>query len=488
MTLKRDTVKNVGIVASSKVFARVLSAITLVILARLLLPSDFGIVAIATVFISLLDQFSNLGIRAAVIQSRNDTEKVLKTGFTIRFAVSLFLFIIAFIGAPFWASFYENDSLTSVVRVISFILVLDAFRFFPEVGLVKKLDFKLVAIAEIIGRISYSLVAIILALSGFSYWSIVYGRIVQSVVQPTILLIYSPWKLSLTFDTKIAKELVHFGKYVFYAGIMAFIIGSLDNAVIGKVIGMSALGYYSIAFRWATMTTSELYLVTKQVMLPTYSSINTDIIKMRRAYLKTLKYTAMVSVPATFGVFVLAPEFVITVLGEKWAPAILPLRILCVLSLFGAFSGSTASVYISIGKPKISAYLNLMRLSALVIFIVPVAKLYGIVGVALLLSSVSMVLSPINLSILAKLLSIRTKQYIAVLAPPLFSSVIMVVLTLVLKTYVKTNFSTVLAFSWAYLIFLVVFAVVVYFISLFIFTKGRLKEDILLITSNLIAK
>ncbi len=484
MTLKRKTVKNFGIVGGSKMFARMLSAITMVILARILLPSDFGIIAIATVFISLLDQFSNFGIGTAIIQSNRDTERVLSTGFVIRLSVSLFLFIVAFIGAPFWASFYEDNSLTSVVRAISFILILDAFKFFPETGLVKRLDFKLVAVAEIIGKISYSFVAIVLALSGFSYWSIVYGRIVQSIIEPVVLMIYSPWKLSLSFDTKIAKELVNFGKYVFFAGILTMIALSLDTAVIGKVIGMSALGYYVIALRWATITTSELYTISSRVMFPTYSSINTDLIKVRNAYLKTLKYISMVSVPAVFGIFILAPEFVITVLGEKWAPAILPLRILCINSLFGALSGGSGSVYISIGKPKFPLYLNLINLSILVIFIVPAAKIYGIVGVAILAASIRTVIFPINFSIMAKSLSIRKKQFMDVLFPPIFSSVLMVLLTWILKTIIKTNFSTVLTFSVVYLFSLVMFAVVVYFISLFIFTKGELKEDLLTLLSN----
>ncbi len=488
MTLKRKTVKNIGLITGLKIFARIFATITLIILARLLTPSDFGIVAIATVFISLMDRFTDLGVSSAVIQKKGDIENLLKTGFTIRFTLSFFLFILTFLAAPLWGNFYGDKAITQVVRVISIMLVIDSFKFFPTTKLVKRLDFKLVAFAELIGRISYSLVAIILALSGFSYWSIVYGRIVQAIIEPVILFIYSPWKLSLSFDVAIARELFGFGKYVFYAGFMGFIIVNLDNAVIGKVIGMSALGYYSIAYRWATLTTSELSRITSQVMFPTYSSINTDLVKLKRAYLNTLKYTSMLSVPAAFGVLAVAPEFVITVLGEKWAPAILPLRILCVLSLVGAFSVSNGGLYLSIGKPKIPAYLNLIRLSALVIFIVPIAKLYGIVGVALLLSIVSMVIFPISLTLISRLLSIRKKQFMDILFAPTFSSIIMVVLVLVLKTYVKTVFPGVLTFSWAYLISLVVFAVVIYFISLFIFTKGRLKEDILTITSNLAAK
>ena len=158
--------------------------------------------------------------------------------------------------------------------------------------------------------------------------------------------------------------------------------------------------------------------------------------------------------------------------------------ILSINSLFGAVSGLSVSLFISIGKPKISAYLNFARMFLLVLLIVPAAQLYGIVGVAALLTLIGIIISPINLSILVRYLSINKKQLTTVLFPSLMSSIIMAVSTLVVKIYIKSLFPILTSFSWLYLLSLVVFAVIVYFISLYVLTKGRLKEDILRLTTN----
>ena len=488
MNLEKKTFKNLSMMATLKVVARILNAITLVVLARLLLPSDFGVVGISVVFINIVDQFRDFGFSAAIIHRRNNIEPALITGFSMKFVLSIVLFFVVFFSAPIWASFYDNPDITPVIRAIAIILIIDSLVFIPQTQLTKELKFKLLIIPDVLGRITYSIVAILLAYSGFSYWSLVYARILQSLVTPFALWVIRPWRFKLSYTKGVAKELFVYGRYIFLTSIMTFALLNLDNIVIGKILGMSVLGYYLIAYRWASLSSTEVTMTINQVMFPTYSRLNEDHRKIGSAYLKVLKYSSMVSIPLALGTLIVSREFVITVLGEKWTPTILPLQILCIFGLLQSIGLTTNSVYLSIGKPNIPAYLNAIRLVLLAIFIIPLARIYGTIGVAVLLSLINMIIVPITFSLLATSLSMRKKQFIQAVLPQTFSSIFMVLFIFILKTYNGQNIRNLFTSPWTYLIFLISIGVVTYIVFLFCLTKGKLKDDLRLFTSHIISK
>jgi O-antigen/teichoic acid export membrane protein len=483
MTLTKKTIENISMVGALRMFSKILNAITLIILARLLTPSDFGIVAIAGLFTTILEPFRDFGLKQAIVHRKERLEESYTTAFTLRLIVSSFLFILVFLLAKQWANFFNDPKIASVVRIFSILLILDNFSFVPDTRLTKELRFKSLVIPDFLGRFIYSAVAIFLALNGYSFWSLIYGKLIQSVVMSISFWIILPWSIHLKLDKEIAKGLIGYGKYVLGTAMITIAMFNLDNAVIGKIIGSTALGYYLIAFRWADFSTLHITNTFHNVLLPTYSLINDDVPRLRKAYLKSLKYSSMVAIPVTFGTFAIAPEFVINVLGEKWSPAVLPLRILCIYGLFHSINATTGSLFYAIGKPKTSTFLIGIKFVLMILLIVPMTKLYGLIGVALLVSFLSILIFPINFSFILKYLVIKKKELSEILFPPTTSAIIMLFFIMILKSY-KEVF-TILRYSNVILIFYIISGGIIYTISLFFLTKGKLKDDFRILSANI---
>ena len=182
MSLTEKTIKNLSAVGLLQIVGRILNSVTLIILARLLLPSDFGIVSMAAILMGVVDTFKDFGISNAVIQRQENFEESLQTGFIMRSVTGFILFCTIFIIAPLWANFFNDQAITSVLRILAIILILDSFRFLPEIILLKTLRFKTIVISNILGVITYSVVAISLAYNGYSFWSLIIGNIAQSLI------------------------------------------------------------------------------------------------------------------------------------------------------------------------------------------------------------------------------------------------------------------------------------------------------------------
>ncbi|MBC2746874.1 MAG: lipopolysaccharide biosynthesis protein [ANME-2 cluster archaeon] len=484
MSLTKKTIINLSAVGLLQILAKILNSVTLIILARLLLPSDFGIVAMAGILITIVDRFKDFGISNAIIQKQDKFEESLQTGFIMRSATGIFLFFIIFIIAPYWAIFFNDQAITSVLRILAIILILENFRFLPEIKLTKTLRFKTIVESNLLGYISYSAVAIALAYSGYSFWSIIYGRIAQSLISTIYYWIKSPVKLQLYFDKKIAKELYGYGKYVFATGLMVLLIDNVNYIVLGKILGPTVLGYYFIAYSWATFSSREVMAIVDRVLFPTYSTIKSDIGRVGNAYLKTLKYTSIISIPMNFGIFALAPEFVNIVLGEKWGPSILPLQILCILGLLLSLNSTTSGIYYSIGVPKIATILTGVQLFLMIILVLPAAKLFGINGAAALVSLLMIIITPINFVFVGRFLKIKTSRFIKILIPPTFSACVMTIIIFMIKQY--THMVNIFLYHpLIYLLFLLFSGIIIYSLILIVLTKGRIIEDIRILCSNL---
>lgn len=486
MSLTKKTLKNISAVGLFQVFGKILNLVTLIILARLLSPSDFGIVAIAGILITLVDGLKDFGMSSAVIQRKENVEKSLRTGFSIRLIMSILLFCVVYIVAPLWANFFKDQVISSILKISAIVIIIENFNFIPNTKLTKELRFEKIVISGFLGNISYSAVAIFMAYNGYSFWSLVYGRIIQGVVSSIIFWIINPWKFHLQLDKKIAKELFNYGKYVMATGFIILAFDNLIYTVLGKLIGPTVVGYYIIAYTWATFSSRQIVVIFDKVLFSTFSNISNDIPRLGNAFLKTLKYTSIITIPITLGIFALAPEFVKIVLGEKWAPAILPLQILCIAGLVYSLSSATSSLYLSMGKPNISTILVGMQLFLIILFIIPAAKIFGLIGVASLVSLSGLIFAPISFSLAVKFLGIEGKSFVKILIPPLFSAILMAIFIIGIKEYTKM-YDIISKYPLLYLIFLVLSGIIMYVLILFILTNGRLKEDIRMLYSNLIS-
>jgi len=381
VSLKELTIRNVSIVMFIKVINSFLNVITLAILARLLFPSDFGIVVIGMLVVAIFVEINELGIRAAVIHRTDKIEEALHTGAILRLMVTMPFLALIVITAPQFAGFFGVPEASTVIRILSIVLIINTFGFIPTTRLTKELQFRKLAYPTLARNITSVVLSVVLAFLGFSYWSLVYGTVVGAIVWLIALYAVCPWKIKLLFDKTVAKEILHYSKYIYVAQIFVFVAFNIDDAVIGRVLGVVLLGFYAIAYSWGTLPGKTVRFI-HEVMFPTYSKMKDNIARLKRGYLTTLRYISTATFPMAFGLLVIASEFVILVLHKKWEPSILPLQILCLYGITDSINLPSGSLILALGKTSIAAKQTAFCTLILVILIYPGVITMGLAGAA----------------------------------------------------------------------------------------------------------
>jgi PST family polysaccharide transporter/lipopolysaccharide exporter len=433
MSLRAKTARNIGIVAGLQVFASAVNAITLIVLARLLTPWDFGIVAIAAFVLGIIAQFSDFGLGPAVIQRQTDVEEALYTGGALRILIALILFIIAFLTADVAAWIFGTGEVVAVIRVSALMFFLTSAGFVSTTRLTKDLRFGKLAIVSVVISLVSASTSIALAWLWQSYWAMIIGPIVGSSVGLVALYLACPWRMRFRIDMRIAKELYAIGKHVFLMAFLVFLIFHLDDAFVGAFLGLTALGYYYAAYRGSSFFANFLVKLVNRVMFPTYAQIQKEPEKLKRGYLQTLDLLSLASFPLYFALIVLAPDFIAIFLGDQWMPAVLSLQILCFFGLLRSLTEPAGNVFLAIGKTKILSVTNLLNLVILLIFIYPATVYYGIEGISFLMVMLMLSHMIILWWLMTKNTDVTFSEIGDTFRGPMLASIVMFMLMLIMR-------------------------------------------------------
>ena len=483
MSLLRSTVKNVGFVYTSIAVSRALGLVSTIILARLLFPSDFGILALAGFVTGLISQFSDFGIGMALVQRKDNVDEAKNAAFYMYIIMGILLYIVAFFAAPFAAQFFNEPVIQQVIRISGIGLIINSIGVVNRWLLFKELKFKKITIVDILRSSVTVVITIILAFYGFSFWSIVYGSLAGSILEALLLWAVNPWRPRLRFNKQITKELFHFGKYVFMSTIFVFFILNIDNVTAGRVLGTVFVGYYMLAFRFGNYSTTLVTHVVSRVIFPTFAKIQDDLERLRKAYLMQLKYVSMISIPMAFGTFAIASEFVTIVLGEKWTPVIPLLQILCFYGLFRSLQSGAGNIFYAVGKPQYSTKILSIELLGVLLFIYPMTLWYGLVGLSLIMTFGRIFELIYALALINKILNLSFISQIKIFSKPLLSSIIMLIAIYLLRTFVFDKISLLLHligdiyFKIIFFTLLICVGITTYSISMYISTNGEVFEE-----------
>jgi O-antigen/teichoic acid export membrane protein len=297
----------------------------------------------------------------------------------------------------------------------------------------------------------------VLILRGFILFAILY------FIAPFIVsYLIHPYRPRLSSDLGKAKELFVFGKWILGSSILVFLITQGDSIFVGKMLGVTALGFYQLAYRISNMPTTEITHVISRVTFPAYSKLQDNISNLRVAYLKVLQVTAFLSFPIAGLIFVLAPDFTMIFLGAKWMPMV---PAMMVLALWGAIRsiGATTIIFQSVGKPEISTKLQFARLILLVIIIYPLTIKWGILGASFAVVLSILPVEPITFYMTIKIIKCRVWEFGKLIALPMLGVAIMSTALLASKFFI---FSSIGLFSF---FALVVIGVVIYISMAIIF-------------------
>lgn len=338
-----------------------------VILARLLMPSDFGLIGMLTVFIALSQIMVQSGMGTALVQKKNLTELDFSTVFIFNFIVSICLYFVLFIAAPFIADFYRTPQLAVLTRVLCLSIIIDSLSLVQNSKLQIILDFKTMAKINISASTISGVGAIIVAHLNFGVWALVFHNLAR-VSLVNIFLWYSNKRLPIMqFSKQSFMELFGFGSKLLGAGIIAAVFNNIYKVVIGKVYSARLLGFYTQAFQFVDITAGSITSVLQKTTFPILASINSDESRMVDVYKKLLGMTAFIIFPTMTLFAILAEPFVLVFLGDKWTETIPLLQWLCFARIIYPISALNMNILNAKGRSDLFLKVDLSKLPITII-------------------------------------------------------------------------------------------------------------------------
>jgi len=360
-----------------------LGLIKLLILARLLAPSDFGLLGVAFLIIATLDTFSQTGLDTALIQMKDNIKDYLNSVWSINIIRGFILYIILFVSAPYVAVFFNSPESTVIIRVVGITIFLRSFTNAGVIYFQKELEFNKLFLCRFSSTIANFIVSIIAVFTLKSVWALVFGQLADCITGVVASYFFRPHRPRFILDISKVKRLFGFGKWVFISSILVFLFNQGDDFFVGNLLGVTVLGFYQMAYKISNMPATEITHVISKVTYPAYSKIQDDLPRLRDAYLKILKLTAFLSFPVAGLIISLAPDFTIVILGEKWMPMVPSMQVLVLWGLIRSIGATAGPIFYSVGKPEILTKLQSFQLILLMIFLYPFTTKWGILGTSL---------------------------------------------------------------------------------------------------------
>ncbi|MCD8283706.1 MAG: lipopolysaccharide biosynthesis protein [Opitutae bacterium] len=300
-----------------------------VVLARLLSPSDYGLVGMLAVFLAVSQAFIDCGFTNALIQNQQRTERDFATAFFFNAAVSVLFYVLLFAGAPLIADFYDMPALVSVTRVIGFSLVLAALSAVHRTKLTIRVDFKKQAQASLSAVVLSGVVGIAMAYNGFGVWALVAQTLVNRGANSLFLWLLIRWHPQHFFSVASFKPMFSYGSKLVVAHLLHTIYTNLYSLVIGKVFSAAALGFYSRADQMAGLPATSGSAILTRVTFPLLATVQNDDARLSDVYRRYMRVATGAIVPVMLGLCALSEPIVVVLLGEKWLPAVPLMRVLC---------------------------------------------------------------------------------------------------------------------------------------------------------------
>jgi len=438
-TLSQRVVKGGFWVFFLRIIYRGFSLIRLIILARILSPSDFGLMGVALLTMSTLETFSQTGFQQALIQKKENIESYLNSAWTVLIFRGLILFVILYLISPYAALFFNAPEAKPIIRVIGFSILLGSFSNIGVIYFNKELEFNKQFIYQFSATLADFVVAVSSVLILKNVWALVLGMLAGRAVGCLMSYLIHPFRPRLNFNLEKIKELFGFGKWILGSSILVFLLTQGDDIFVGKLLGATALGFYQLAYRISNMPATEYSHIIATVIFPAYSKIQDDFSKLKDIYLKVLQLTAFLSMPIAGGIFILAPDFTKIFLGMKWMPMVPAMQVLALYGMLRAIGATTGVVFMAVGKPKIMVKIQIAQLILLAVLIYPFTIWWGILGASISVTVYALIFNFIAIYKVLKIVKSNYKKPIKLMILPLIGTLVMVIVIFAIKTYLFIN-------------------------------------------------
>lgn len=428
MSLKKAAIKGVKWTSYTTIITTALQFIQLTVLARLLSPEAFGLMAVIMLFHGFAHAYADMGISNALIHYQDTTREQLSSLYWLNIFAGIILFLILFFSAPLITTFYNEPKLLHLIQFTALTFLITPLGQQFQVLLQKELVFKKLSIIEVVSVIIGTSIAIISALIGQGVYSIVWGILTTTLIR-SLLLAVNGWKKHppmLIFKFNGLHGHINFGLYQMGEKSINYFNSRLDQLVIGAFVGVQALGYYNLAFSLVIQPIAKINPIITRVAFPIFAKIQNDNEQLKKGYLLTLKIISFINFPILCGLAVIAPLLIPLVFGEQWENSIVIVQILSFVALLRSQGNPIGSLLLAKGRADLGFKWNAFLMISQTIGIVIGLKTAGVLGVAwalLILQVFYMVLN--YLFLVRPLINSSIKEYIFSLLPAFIFSIIM---------------------------------------------------------------
>ena len=380
--LKRKTVSGVMWSAIERFSLQGVQFVMQLVMARLLLPSDYGMIAMLTIFLQIAQAFIDSGFTNALIQKKDRTEVDYSTVFYFNIIIALLFYCILFVSAPLIAKFYNMPDLILVMRVMALSLIILSFSAVHKTKLTIEINFKIQSKITLIAAGISGIIGVGIAYLGYGVWALVYQSILNAMLTTILFNCFYRWKPLKTFSMKSFKRLFSFGSKLLVSGLIHTVYYNLYGIVIGKRFSAAELGYYTRAEQFAILPSYNLSAIITRVTFPILSSIQDDNERLASTYRKYIRLSSYWIFPLMVGLASLANPLVDLFLTEKWNGTVALLQILCFDWMFDHLSGINLNLLYVKGRSDLALRLEIIK-KIIAITILLASIPLGIIGMCL---------------------------------------------------------------------------------------------------------
>jgi O-antigen/teichoic acid export membrane protein len=390
---------------------------TAMVVARLLTPHDFGIAAAASFFTVMAARLTKLGLNVALVQQKEMREDHASTVCGISLITGVLVWLLLLVSGPFLGRVFRSPEAGQVLPVAGFNFIIVAFNTVPSAILYRNMMFRQSTYVDWLITIVSSISVILFAWFGFSFWSIVYSQLISNTVMVVADVYVTKWRISVRITRRAVEDLFSFGLGIYAKRLLDYCALNLDNLVVGRVLGVTALGFYEKAFNLMSRVVDRASLGAGS-MLRIFALMQTEPERFRSAYRKTLMTVTMAGYPALAGAATMAHELILFMFGSQWLPSVPVFQLLCVAGMMKLVNAYNSIAIQALGQVWAEVWRQLLYVTLVVVLVATFAS-GGLTGAALGVLMASVVMTGLMLSLVRSLAGLSWKEVLDPHAPGL---------------------------------------------------------------------
>lgn len=380
---------------SERFLSQLITFIISIILARILAPHDYGLIALVNIFLTIANVFATTGFSSALIQKKDCTSEDFSTIFYCSLLTSLLLYLIIYTSAPSLSKFYNMPELTLILRVLGIQLPIAAYSAILNAWVAQKMSFRVSFLSTFVGNIIAGFVGLYLAYNGFGVWALVYQTLCYLIISTVILNLLINWHPRWYFSMSRAKTLLDYGWKILFTDLLGTTFSQLAAFIIGKKYTLSELAFFNRGKQFPELITSNIDAPITAVLFPAMSKFSDQPQIIKKMVRQSIRFTTFLLAPLMMGLIAVAQPLVELLLTEKWLPAVPYLQLVCLERLFATLNNANMQAIKALGKSDILLKLEFIKKPIYIIMIF-IAASYSVIAIAIAIACYGIIALVIN--------------------------------------------------------------------------------------------